>query len=137
MLLPRDRRGHERCCLIAAIVALMLGVSGPAEVRAAAKPAPAQEYELKLRCSPDYLAGLPMVVEVELHNRGKAFEQIPFFDLVTSPSAVSFTTRLRVRTAACPGKGGGGVGRSERLVPEAKPPGCSSIPGCAGWRCRT
>jgi hypothetical protein len=86
----------EGRCALAALTLLTLGLAVAADVRAAPKGVP--EYALKLRCAPSYLAGLPLVVAVELRNQGDALDVIPFFDLVTTPSPVAFELSGQGRT---------------------------------------
>jgi hypothetical protein len=51
----------------------------------------APSYRLSLTCEPSYYAGLPFLVAVELANVSQdEIDLLPFFDLFTFPSPVSF-----------------------------------------------
>ena len=51
----------------------------------------APSYRLSLTCEPSYHAGLPFLVAVELANVSQdEIDLLPFFDLLTFPSPVSF-----------------------------------------------
>jgi hypothetical protein len=81
---------RERRCLTAAALALTVWLADAGDVRSATTKAGSPEHTLQLRCAPSYLAGLPLVVAVELRNLGEALDEIPFFDLVYWKSSVVF-----------------------------------------------
>ena len=53
--------------------------------------APTPAYQLSLTCERSYDSGLPFLVAVELANVSRnEIDLLPFFDLFTFPSPVSF-----------------------------------------------
>jgi len=62
-------------------------------------------YQLSLACEPSYGSGLPFLVSIELANVSRnEIELLPFFDLFTFPSPVSFVLRGDGREWNWPGR---------------------------------
>lgn len=85
------------------VTALLLTVCVSVSSNAIAQRSPSQKgkimndtkdpYTLTLICDRTHLAGFPLLVAVELRNVSNTFTTLPFFDLFTVPSPVSFVAR--------------------------------------------